>query len=235
MKIKNLAENICQKCDQEIINGISNLISDLILVATGNERLQIPAVKRVCNLDVYVPSEGRYEKAPFEIRTLFVDDNGNLCIVYYDPCLANYTRDFLSDHTLDDNITILKLVRDIIKEMKETDEEFECPFCGSEKIRYNHSERTIYCDECEREYETYDIRFETLRHTLSPHLCETTEKEPLPITIDLADGRKITGCFYDPDARIWFHLEKDGKPLEPEDIDFFSITTVRRVLKQIEG
>jgi len=235
MKNKKLIGLISETSAGKAVQEISRLISDIILVATGEEQLVVPKDKRICNLDVYVPSENRYEKYPIEILRLFVDNDGLICADYYDPCCEQSFRSPLKDLTLGDNVTILTLVQDIANGLESAKEKFACPCCGSEDVIYSKWNETFLCNDCQKEYEIGNVRFETLRHALSPHLCETTEEEPLPVTVDLTDGQRITGCFHDPDARIWFHLEKDGKPLEPEDIDSFSITTVRRVIKQIEG
>lgn len=216
------------------VREISGLISNLILLATGKEELVIPEDKRYCNLDVYVPSSDRYIKYPLEILRLFVNDNGLVCVDCYDHGCEQYFRNPLKDRTLDDNVAILNLVRTVIGGLPSAKERFVCPCCGSEEVVYNKWDESFLCDDCRREYRIGDVRLETLRHALSPHLCETTEEKPLPVDVRIGRYRRITGCFHDPDAKIWFHVEKDGKPLEPKDIDSFSITTVRRVLKQIE-
>lgn len=216
MKNKEIITPLYAERSRDLLRRIANTISDLILVTTGTEELRIPSS--------YAGASN-----PHKIWSLSVNADGILIVEMAGPC-----RMPLDTFSLHDAVDILGLVLKVLDGTERAGEEAECPFCGSQHIACKEFEY-IHCNECGSDYDTGDMRFEASRHAISSHLCGTEEGKPLPVDVPIPGTEtRVTGCFHDPDARIWFNLEGDKGPLEPQDIDSFPISVVRRILHHIE-
>lgn len=105
-----------------------------------------------------------------------------------------------------------------------------CPYCESTNTETTDEESRFHCCECDRLFDTEDIRREELRHTLSPRLSGTSEEKPLEVNIPIGEHgvTVVDRLFLCEDGTIWFRIKGET---EYRDIDTLSIADLETVTK----
>ena len=125
-------------------------------------------------------------------------------------------------------------------DLDESDKDIRCPYCGSANIKATDDGR-YHCLDDDYLFDEEDIERENLRHQISPLLNETSEEEPMLLSVPEIGEEEAQGLSslelpeidkafeMEGDGTIWFHF-KDTPEGDWTNFDDLSTSDLRKIL-----
>lgn len=116
-----------------------------------------------------------------------------------------------------------------------------CPFCGSNGTMTGKDDNRHYCTECECYFDSDDITRESIRHTMSALLVNTSEEKPLTCSVRIGEDEaqglsslelpEVVSCFQAPDGTLWVNIYGCSELMEFDDIQ---TSDLQKILSEIQ-